>query len=128
MNIVITKISMEDSGRILVEFQTCFGDGNALWVGQNPILGNSYVVEIEIPGKLSWGEHILKCNQEESKIENKGDYICLTGILLSVEENGFSVMKIENNLVLLEAVGKSFEKGIFIEVMAKNIIVYDTNI
>jgi hypothetical protein len=125
MKIEITAVYTDKFNTLLVDFRSHIGECKAIWVGQKPILGNSYDIEIDVVDKLLWGENILLYNGETFKIQYKDDHISLVGKLIAVEEKGCAVTKLDNDIMLLETFGEPFEVGRFIEILPHKIVAYE---
>ena len=60
MQIHVTKLLSDSHEHVLVEFQSPYGIGRALWADGIPQLLKSYNVEYEIPEILVWDQTIVR--------------------------------------------------------------------
>lgn len=126
MRVTIEKILTEKKDGITVECRTEFGSWRALWVGEKPVPGNMYDIEIDIPSILTWGNDIVLCEQRTFEMKENEKMVCLVGPVDSVEDKLLS-LKLGKDGIFIEAEGIPFNKGAWVEVTAKDLIVYDCN-
>jgi hypothetical protein len=127
MRVTITKVFIENNKDIEVEFNTELGNCKGIWMGVKPIVGSIYEIEIEIPYTLKWGIDIFLAQDKLFQIKINENNISLIGTLETIEEN-FSSLKLDNDIVLLEAEGTPFEEKGFLEVFTNKLLLYDTSI
>lgn len=126
MRVTIEKILTEKKDGIAVECRTEFGSWRASWVGEKPVPGNMYDIEIDIPSILTWGNDIVLCEQRTFEMKENEKTISLIGLVDSVEDNLFS-LRLGKDSISIEVEGMSFNQGAWIEIIVKNLIIYDCN-
>lgn len=127
MKIKIVNLS-KTVGTKLVDFETAIGKGTALWVGEEPIIGKFYDVEIDVGDDLIWGINIIMTPEISSMIAVKDNLFYLVAKVISSEEEGCISVKLGDSVVLLEI--ERAPTGIFgmVECKAKNVRLYPTNL
>lgn len=120
MRITIVKINVVDSN-VFVDFSTEYGEAIALWEGEIPTAGLEYYVEIDVEDTLVWNKDITRNESEECSLKMLCDKISLAGILDSVDCDGYSVLRMGNNIVPFFSSGKQFEVGSPITVLLKSL-------
>ncbi len=127
MRATIEKILIEKKDGIAVECRTEFGSWRALWVGEKPVLGNMYDIEIDIPSIFAWGNDIVLCEQRTFEMKENEQTVSLIGMVDSVEDTLFS-LKLGKDSISIEAEGMPFNQGAWVEIIVKYLAVYDCNI
>lgn len=127
MKVTISKIFSGKNIDTEVEFSTEFGRCRAFWIRGKPAIEDTYEVEIEISSLLQWGKDISHFLHQLFQIQENEQNVSLIGILDFIEDNVFS-LRLGTDIILIEAEGVPFEKGMFVEVVAEKIVAYDINI
>ena len=117
MKIIVEKLLNENE----VYFSCKYGNGIATWNGYIPEI-KEYEVEIDIEDSLLWGISIKKSNQTIPSIHIEKDFNIFIGVLESIDEDGYSVLRMGNAIVSFFAKGNSFENNISIEIKAEKVI------
>ena len=117
MKIIIEKLLNENN----VCFSCKYGNGIAAWNGYIPEI-KEYEVEIEIEDSLQWGASIKKSKQTMPSVHIEKDLSIFIGTLESVDEHGYSVLRMGNAMVSFFAKGNSFENNIGIEIKAEKVV------
>lgn len=117
MKIEIEQIVADNT----VYFSSEFGKGIATW-GENEPQCKKYEVEIDIEDNLIWGKSINKSNATIASISVNETVHTLVGVLDSIDEDGYSVLRMGNAIISFFADGKAFDIGNMIEIKAEKIV------
>ena len=128
MKVYIDDNNLDNSNENYFEFVSSYGKGRAIWNGKKPSIKTIYDIEIEIPQVLCWGMDIVKSGQNEFSIIEEKEYIILVGKLDSIEEDGCTMFKLEDDTIILETQGVPFNVGDFVKIRVSHIIFYDVNL
>lgn len=120
MRVQVNKVVPENSNH-LVFFSTDFGDAKAFWEGEKPIVNSEYQVEVDIDDTLFWHKDILKGDNGSYSIQVKNNLVLISGNLDSVDNDGYAVLRIGDDIVSFMAVGEPFQVGTFIKLSTKSI-------
>lgn len=120
MRVQVNEIIPENSNN-LVFFSTDFGDAKAFWEGEEPIANKEYQVEVDINDTLIWNKDILKGDNGNYSIQLKNSLIHISGNLDSVDDDGYAVLRIGDNIIPFIAIGEPFQVGSFIKLSTKSI-------
>lgn len=126
MKIVVEKIVLADSN-LIVHFLTDYGKATALWEGDNPTINGEYHVEMDFENTLIWNKDIVKDETEKYSIQMHDNMIFLVGILDSVDDDGYTVVKFGDNIVPFVTNGVPFEIGSFIKLIIKTVTLTQIN-
>lgn len=127
MEIKINEVNHK-SLKCYVIFSTEFGNSKALWNGETPPeVNKGYFVEFEVPGILRWGEDIIISDKKEYVIKMDNGITQLAGMVESVDEDGYTVVRIDENIITLETEGSPFPIETFVIVKTDNLILFDVN-
>jgi hypothetical protein len=125
------KVLITEVGKIgeenMVAFHSEFGDGKAIWNGETPLTDKEYHVEIEIRGTLLWGRDIIESPDERYKIESGTDGLNLTGKIESIDDDGYTVIRLNGSIVCVETLGVPFLSGAFVRVYASKVELFNQN-
>ncbi len=127
MRVTIEKILIEKKDGIAVECRTEFGSWQALWVGEKPVPGNIYDIEIYIPYVLTWEHDIVLSQQKIYQMKENEKTVSFIGIIDLVKEDGLFFLRLAKNSILMQAEGMPFNDGTWVEILIKDLIVYDCN-
>jgi hypothetical protein len=116
MRVKIEKVSVDDT-RTTVSFSTTLGSAVAEWLGQPPRLHEEYDVELEIPGRLTWGDSIHQVHAGREAIESGMGTVGLVGRIVSVDEDGCLALQIGDSIVLVDATGVPSDVQGFLQVV-----------
>jgi hypothetical protein len=128
MKIVVVDYIKDMADGYIVKFNSPFGSAKGKWVGTRPILNFEYYIEIDIPGILEWGKQIIEIYEEISQITSDDNHIYLSGVLESVDSDGYSVLRIGNNIVAFELTGNNYPIGSYVKVVTEQISLFDMKI
>ena len=129
MRITIAEILECEIQGTLIKFKTTFGSGKAIWRSvNNPNVLSTYDVEFEVDGALEWGLHILPTEVTEYLVAEDGERVVLQGKVEMVGRDGVLVLRVGENLILLDTKGEALQAGSFVRVTVNNVAVYDSNI
>ncbi len=126
MKVLIIDFQYIDE-KCFVLFQSKLGSGKALWYGDSPVVNNEYHVEIEIHDNLLWGNNILSSLSRKYNIESVNDDLILTGKIESIDNDGYTVIRLDESIVCIEAIGKPFPLGAFVDVYTKDVELFNLN-
>lgn len=118
MRVHINKIILENTN-IIVLFSTDFGDAKAFWEGEVPTINSEYQVEVDIIDTLVWNIDIIRAENDNYSIQMENEFIHISGKLDSVDDDGYTVLRIGDNIIPFVATGEPFHAGTFISVSSK---------
>lgn len=120
MKVRIKEVIHENSNTV-VAFSSNFGSAKAYWAGDEPTVNSEYLVEVDIDNALVWNTDILKNEGCEFSIVNKNNSILISGRLESIDEDGYTVLRIGDNLIPFIASGDPFQIGAYILLSTRTI-------
>ena len=120
MRIRIDKI-IDDIQMIIVGFTSEFGSADAVWKGSKPTEESTYEVEIEICKTLTWGQEILLSSMEKPAICGEDNVILITGCIDSYDEDGYTMLRLNGNLISFISIGMPFENGTYVTLIVDSI-------
>ena len=125
MKINVLNFLEKDS---VVEFAAQHGQGVAKWVGDKPIQGQSYDIELDIDDDLVWGETISLVSSDQCSISNVGQSLKLVAKIISCENDGCISVDLGGNVVLLDV--EDTPDGVFgfVEFTARDVKLYLVNL
>jgi hypothetical protein len=128
VKVIITSIKAEVEEGFKIRFTSSDGRGVAIFVGNKPNLNTDYFVEVEINGTLKWQEDITKIEDNVSKFEEEGNLVSVSGILESVDNDGYTVIRIGTTIIALETEGVHPPIGSTVKVRPSELKLYDINL
>jgi hypothetical protein len=128
MNVKIVSAAGERPEGVPVEFVTQFGSARGLWRGGIPQPSRDYDVEFELEDELIWGKSISETEENRFAVFCEGDKVILQGKLEAAEADGFGSIRIKDSVVLFEASGRPASPGVFVRIVAPQVILYDARI
>ena len=105
----------------LIIFSSKFGKGIATFK-KNDSENKEYNVEIDIVDNLQWGQEIKISSKKYPLIILNGYINTIVGELESIDNDGYSILRMENSIIPFYASGTPFEIGSIIEINVKNIV------
>jgi hypothetical protein len=108
----------------IIKFNSPYGSAEGKWVGSKPKLNSECDIEIDIPEILEWEKQINKIDKEFSQIKSDENHIYLSGVLESVDSDGYSVLRIGKNIVVFELTGDNYPIGSYVKIKTKQILLY----
>lgn len=114
MRVQINEIIHENS-YIIVFFSSDFGSAKAYWDGEEPTENSKYQVEVDINNTLVWNGDILENEDQECSIQLKNGFILISGRIDSIDEDGYTVLRIGDNIIPFIATGNPFQVGTYIK-------------
>jgi hypothetical protein len=129
MRVQVIKILSDHPKEPLVEFQSPYGIGRAIWAESVPELFQDYNVEYEIPETLVWGETIVRMDKETMAITYEENVLLLYGQLEHVDEDGLGIVRLGESTILveIEALEKGFPLNSYVRLFSKQAVLYDTH-
>lgn len=124
MRVTIEKI-MNIENEYKVVFSSQYGNATAIWNGAKPQISKEYYTEIEVPGVLIWEKDIINTDKINRIEEIENGIVCLCGILESIEDDGYTVVRIGDNIVAIETQGVPPKINICIMIRVENILLYE---
>ena len=120
MKICIDKI-LSNSPHAIVTFTAEFGKSKACWSGETPKENCEYHVEVDIQEGLEWGKDIVENDEKNYSINFKDDTVYIAGVLESVDNDGYSVLRRGDYIIPFMAIGDKFATNTFILLAIKTI-------
>jgi len=118
---------IRESPKNFVIFSTEYGNTKAFWNGDMPEVDKEYFVELEIESTLKWGDNIRIVEDDKYVIGVEGNACYMVGYLESIEDDGYTVIRLGENIISLEVDGKPFPIGVFVKVEADKVILFNIN-
>ncbi|MWC27339.1 hypothetical protein [Paenibacillus sp. MMS18-CY102] len=126
MKVLITEVQ-HIGEKCFVLFQSKLGNGKALWNGNLPAVNNEYHVEIEIHDHLMWGDNMISSPSMQYHIKQMNDGLILTGEIESIDDDGYTVIRLGESIVCVEAMGVPLTIGTFVTIHANDIAFFNLN-
>lgn len=105
----------------LIDFTSEYGKAKAIWQDKNPEC-KAYNVEIDIDKCLKWDVDIKITSQTASSISvDKNNKIILIGLFESIDDDGYTVLRMGNSIIMFFTEGNIPEIGKMIEVTVDSI-------
>ena len=127
MLIKVTGI-VEVMPRKIISFSTTFGNAVGFWVGEEPVIGRNYHIEIEIDTILKYGISINKSSINSFSISRKNSQIKISGRLESVDDDGFTIIKLEDYIVSFLSEGVTELVGFYVDILIDYITLFQYNL
>ena len=116
----------------IVSFTSEFGDAYAQWTGEEPwkgeepLIGATYNVEIDIDEDLIWDVNIFASSKNRCSIQVDSDgKIKFTGCLESLEDDGYAILRMGDYIIAFMADSLPNDTvGNYIILNAKQIMVF----
>jgi hypothetical protein len=125
MKIIINEVVKKAHGNI-INFSTEYGNASALWKGTEPQINKEYFVEFEIPDVLYWRKDIISA-EENCLIATENDKLYLVGFFESIDDDGYTVIKLGDSIVSVETQGEPLALGSFVMLSTNNLLLYEVN-
>jgi len=119
MRIRVNKI-LTDKPEVTVLFITDYGDAKALWVGDTPIENQEYYVEVDVNDTLAWGKDVIEAENYYT-IRLEDDQVYISGILESVDSDGYTVLRIGESFIPFMASGHPLLLNSLIELSTRSV-------
>lgn len=126
MKVIIKEVT-EEGQKYHVNFSTEYGNACALWIGEKPQINKEYFVEFEIPDVLCWQKDIIFSDKEECTIGMQNNKFCFIGVFESIEDDGYTVIRLGDNIISIETQGEPPDLGSNVKITANNLLLYDVN-
>lgn len=126
MRVQVIKILSDHPKEPLVEFQSPYGIGRAIWAESVPELFQDYDVEYEIPETLVWGQTIMQMAEEKIAVTYEESALLLYGQLEHVDQDGLGIVRLGESIILIEieALEKGFPLNSFVRLSSKQVVLY----
>ena len=116
-----------DNLNIVVCFSTDFGSAKAFWDGEEPLVNHVYQVEVDINNTLEWYRDVLPVENSKESIQLKNDLIFISGLIDSIDEDGYTVLRLGNYIIPFLSVGIPFQVGIYVTLLVNSITLSPVN-
>ena len=127
MLLIIKKIQKNDK-KIIVTFNSKFGESQAQWEGDIPELFKEYDVEIEILQILEWDKDILPSDVDTFKFNYENNETEINCSFDKFLDDNLAVFRLDNNVFTVETKGNSNIRSNFFKIKTNEIILYNTNL
>ncbi|MFB7141978.1 hypothetical protein ACFCYN_20190 [Gottfriedia sp. NPDC056225] len=127
MRIIVVEYIKELSDGYIVKFNSPYGSAEGRWVGSKPKLNAEFDIEIDIPEILEWEKQINQIDKDITQITRDENHVILSGVLESVEPDGYSVLRMGDNIVIFELTGGNYQNypiGSYVKIKTKQILLY----
>jgi len=123
MRVQVDKI-ISDNSDIIVCFSSDFGCAKAYWKGKEPSVNSNYQVEVDIDHTLMWGKEVLFEENSKPNIQQKNDQIFVTGCIDSIDEDGYTVLRLDDSIIPFLTIGEPYQVGAHVRLCTKLITLY----
>ena len=96
---------------IIVAFSSDFGHAIADWNGEVPKINREYQVEFDINNTLTWEKDITKRGKNTKLIQQSGGAIQIYGDIDSIDDDGYTVLRIGDSIIPFLTTGTPFPVG-----------------
>ncbi len=124
MIVTIEKIIKNIENGYKVYFSNQYGNATAIWNGDKPLISKEYYAEIEVTGVLIWEKDIFKSDKINRIEELENGKVGLYGVLESIEDDGYAVVRIGDSIVAIETQDVPLKINSCVMVSAENILLY----
>lgn len=121
IKIIDCKINQEG---ILVSFDSELGSAIAFWNGKKPMLGEVYHVELEISDDMNFGVEVIEKPEIKPKLFVENDKLAFYAQIESIEEDGYTVFRLESNIITAIVNGVSIPINSTVLVKPNKVILY----
>ena len=115
------EFQITECSESMVQGLTRFGKFCVKWEGDSPKVNTSYNVELDIAEILMWGQDIALSNREDNHISHIDGITSRSGVLESVDDDGYSVLRMGAHVIPFSSQGNAFEIGSKITLSVKSI-------
>ena len=119
---IINIVSKEPDCIVLCS--TEFGEIVLTWKDNIPEKDKEYDVEFDTDDILKWDDDISLTEVKEPLINMENNEIIINGILESVDEDGFMVVRMKDYILTFETQGKALYNGVNIRIEVPTIEAY----
>ena len=126
MKIFINEVTKNAQGNNIIKFTTEYGNACALWNGTAPQINEEYTVEFEIPNVLCWKRDIISA-QEGYLITIENNKFCLVGLFESIDDDGYTVIRLGESIIPIETEGEPLKLGSFVKLTTNTLVLYEVN-
>jgi hypothetical protein len=127
---IVVKNRIDERNSVQIFFESEIGSGNGAWKskGVQPVTGESYDVEFEIPEILEWGVSIFKCETKKFSISSGEGCVNLMGKLESVDGSSVATIRVCDDIILVETSGDFEAFDGYVIVKSPQLNLYDINL
>ena len=126
MKVKVDEITCENSN-IIVYFSNDFGGAKAYWDGEKPIAHQEYQVEVDIDNTLDWHKDVLPDNDCKGSIQLKNDSIFISGCIDSIDNDGYTVLRLGDSIIPFLTTGTPFQVGTYATLSVETITLSPVN-
>lgn len=98
----MTNIIIRSFDTQRVNFTSRLGNGIALWKGDEPLVNNSYDVELDIDDYFEWGVNISFTNNEIPKIDLVDNKLYFIAKIICYENDGILSISLDEDVIFLD--------------------------
>ena len=130
MEIIIKEIIEINRKKSKIVFESRFGYGIAIWVGEKPEIGKTYYVETTIEEDFIYGKNLIKSSSINYSITMEHEKLILNGRIERIYDDDVIILSIgkSNNIMLEVNSTDLLTLGDFIQIKVKELLIFDTNI
>ena len=111
--------------QLIVQFCTSFGIATGHWMGDAPLVGSRYNVEIELDGVLTYGVEVTISGSNIYHLESLiDDKVRIIGLLESLDDDGYAILRLDGNIVAFMSIELDALVGQFVQIDAVDITLY----
>jgi len=126
MKVIVNKVDCVGT-TVIVSFSSAFGDAKAFWNGELPVPSHEYRVEVDIDD-LTRDVDVSISEICQPSIKLDKELICITGCIDSVDEDGYTVIRLGDYIIPFMLIGDLFDVGTNVELRTKSITLYPYNL
>ena len=131
MKIKVLSIRLLEPENWEIQFETQIGTARGEWRGHEPVLSKEYFVEFEIPEPLQIQSGITISNVNKFGLGTGEDGIYFIGKLESQDEDGFTTLRLGENILCFETpdiLAPWAKEGEYLKISTPKVLVYDIEV
>jgi len=105
-------------------FHSEFGIGVAIWHGKTPKVNSVQHVEFDIKETLTWGVDIYPSDVESCTINMVNKKLVILGQLESVDEDGYTVVRLGNSIIPLDVQGITQLEPMYVKAVLNEVTLF----
>lgn len=127
MKILVCDILYNDKKKIIVTCLSKFGKYNVEWMEEVPLMNKEYDIEIEVPSTLFWRRDIVCSQEQRFSVNTINNITTIMGKLESLDEDGYAVLRLNDDIITFMAEGEPFKIGNIISIKVSSLMAFPIN-
>lgn len=126
LKMIVKAIEIRSEILSLVLCETLYGKATLTWKGCAPQVGETYDVELETAHVFVWGRDVMETTGPIS-IQDTSDGIKVIGEVESVDGDGYTVLRMGNNIFPILVTGGAPHLGTYVVLTVQSLEAYPIN-